>query len=273
MRCRIYHTCVLCSLLLPIGCADATVQQSCGAGGPAPELAVGWLNQPPELTVLADEPFDALSENGWRMTPRPTVKGSGVALAIDSSAPFSPPHVVRFTYSLGFPGGHDPGVEFYNPATPVRDAYFGLWWKPSRPWQNHVRSGVNKIAFLLAAAGAGDIALIMFNASTAYTIQIEPEFPVTRDVRRLEPNVAATPVTLGVWHQLEWHVRYSSTPVTSDGVTEWWLDGVLQGRYTDLRMSGLGFSEFQIAPTWGGMDETKSEVDMFCFYHARVSGH
>jgi hypothetical protein len=262
----------LCVLLLPMGCVDATVPQSCGAGGPAPRRAVGWLNEPAGLPVLSDEPFDALSGNGWRLTPRQTINGSGVSLAIDSTAPLSPPHVVRFTYGIGFPGGQEPGVEAFDPALPVREAYFGVWWKPSNPWQNHVGSGVNKIAYLFSAVSAGDIALIMFNADTSYTIQVVPEFPVTRDVRRLAPNVTATPVTLGVWHQIEWHVRYSSTPVTSDGVTEWWLDGVLQGRYTDLRMSGLGVSEYQIAPTWGGVGDEKSEVDMFCFDHARVSG-
>jgi hypothetical protein len=154
----------------------------------------------------------------------------------------------------------------------VRDAYFGLWWKPSNPWQNHVGSGVNKLAFLFAADNGGDIALIMFRTDSVYTIQVVPEFPPA-DVRRLPPNVTATPVALGAWHLVEWHVRYSTSAVARDGLTEWWLDGVLQGRYADLQMTAsAGFNEYQIAPTWGGVDDAKSEVDMFCFDHARVRG-
>jgi len=254
------------------GCsATSSVLPSCGQGGAAPRGAVGWLNQPAGLTVLTDEPFDAVSENGWRFTRRQTINGSGVSLALDSSAAFSPPHVLRFTYGIGFPGGQDPGVVAYDPAAPVRDVYVGLWWKPSNPWQNHVASGVNKVAFWFGAGSSGDIALIMFRSDSAYTLQVVPEFPITKDVRRLTPNVAATPVSLGAWHQLEWHVKYSTSPISPDGVTEWWLDGSLQGRYVDLRIPGAGFSEFQIAPTWGGVEGAKTEVDMYCFDHARVS--
>jgi hypothetical protein len=111
----------------------------------------------------------------------------------------------------------------------------------------------------------------MFRAESAYTIQVVPEFP--KDVRRLTPNVAAMPVTLGAWHQLEWHVRYGSPDTSANGVVEWWLDGALQGRYSDLKTpGGPGFTEYQIAPTWGGMGGVKTEADRYCFDHAYISG-
>jgi hypothetical protein len=179
--------------------------------------------------------------------------------------------VARFTYGVGFPGGYEPGVEAYNPPAPVRDAYFGFWWKAGDPWENHAGSGVNKLAFLYAGEGEGDVALILFKDGAPYTLQVVPEFP--KDVRRLGPNAAATPVTLGVWHQIEWHVNYASPESSGTGLVEWWLDGVLEGRYTDLQTpAGAGFREFQIAPTWGGMGGTKTEEDHFCFDHAVVSG-
>lgn len=263
-------------LLLVVGTGGCrtVAPRSCGpAATPLRRAPVGWPNAPAGLPRISDEPFNALDENGWRLTERETSHGSGVSLAIDSSAPGSPPSVLAFTYGIGFPGGYEPGVVAYDPAAPVREAYFGLWWKASAPWQNHAGSGVNKIAFLYAAEGLGDIALIMFKADSDYTIQAVPEFPTTKDVRRLTPNVTATPVTLGAWHQIEWHVRYATPDTSGTGIVEWWLDGALQGRYADLKTpGGAGFTEYQIAPTWGGMGGAKTEQDRYCFDHAYISG-
>lgn len=258
--------------VLAAGSCRPAARVMCGPpAAPVPRPARLWPNAPAGLPLLSDEPFSALDADGWRVTRRETGHGSDVALATDSSAPVSPPGVLEFTYGVGFPGGYEPGVAAYDPAPPVRDAYFGLWWKPSDPWQNHAGSGVNKIAFLYAGQGLGDIALIMFRAESAYTIQVVPEFP--KDVRRLAPNVAATPVSLGAWHQLEWHVRYAGPDTSAAGLVEWWLDGALQGRYADLRTpGGAGFTEFQIAPTWGGMGGVKTENDHICVDQAEVRG-
>jgi hypothetical protein len=231
-----------------------------------------WPNEPAGFKVLSDEPFNALSENGWRFVQRETLNGSGIFVVTDSTAPLSPPHVLQFTYADGFVAGREPGAEFYDPATPTTETYFGLWWKPSRPWQNHAGSGVNKIAFLYGLGGSGDMALIMFNTGSTYTMQVVPEFPVSGDVRRLAPNVTATAVVLGVWHRIEWYVKTSTSGTSRDGVSQWWLDGVLQGKYGDLQMPAAArFSEYQIAPTWGGVGGTKVETDCFWYDHAHIS--
>ena len=59
----------------------------------------------------------------------------------------------------------------------------------------------------------------------------------------------------------------------SDGIVRWWLDGVLQGTYTDVRFpDDDGFEEFQIAPIWGGVGgPNKTETDFFWFDHVHVS--
>ena len=50
------------------------------------------------------------------------------------------------------------------------------------------------------------------------------------------------------------------------------MDGVLQGSYADLQTPGdAGFSEYQLAPTWGGLYSTKTETDYYWFDHARIS--
>lgn len=240
------------------------------AGALQPPAPRAWPNEPPGFMVVSDEPFDALTEHGWKGLQRQATNGSGLFLETDPSAPLSPPNVLAFRFAAGFRAGSEPGVEFYAVAPPVRETYYGFWWKPSKPWQNNAASGVNKIAFLLPWVSQGAIYIMMFSEGTGYTIQVEPEFAA--DTRRLAPNVAATPVMLGTWHRIEWYVKYSTTATSRDGMTRWWLDGVLQGRYTDLQMpADAGFIEYQLAPTWGGVQGSKLETDTYWFDHARIS--
>jgi hypothetical protein len=190
-------------------------------------------------------------------------------LRTDLTAPLSLSSVLEFKYAAGYTGGSEPGVEYYNPSSPVKESYFSFWWKPSSPWQNHSGSGVNKLAFIFPTSGTC-IYIMMFNEGAGYTMQVEPEFG--GDTRRLAPNVTGTPVVLGVWHRVEWYVKYSTTGSSRDGVTRWWLDGVLQGEYRDLQTPGdAGFTEFQLAPTWGGIGGTKNQTDYYWFDHARIS--
>lgn len=250
-------------------CSSAT-----GAGSPlSGDTAGPWPNVPAGLTTLSDDPFDSLTEDGWITLQRDTTHGSGATLASDERAPLSPPSVLQFTYAKGFQAGHTPAVTYYDVVVPVKEAYFGFWWKPSDPWQNNVESGVNKLAFLLTQQTAthGEMAMIMFGTDSGpYTIQVVTEFP--SDIRRLAPNLVPTLVTLGVWHRVEWYARFSSTDSTRDGVLQWWLDGVPQGGYADLLMpDDPGFKEFQIAPTWGGVVGTKSERDFYCYDDAHIS--
>jgi hypothetical protein len=237
-------------------------------------LAEGWPNLPAGFSTVSSEGFTLPTENGWVTLQRDTSHGSGATLAVDMGAPVSPPSVLQYTFGTGFLGGHTPGVTYYDLTVPVRETYFGFWWKMSNPWQNNAGSGVNKLAFMLTRQTAtdGQIVIILFSTGGPYTVQVVPEFAPSGDIRRLPPNVTATPVTLGDWHRLEWYVKYSSTPATPDGETRWWLDGILQGSYGDLKTpADSGFSEYQLAPTWGGSDGTKNERDFVCYDHAFIS--
>jgi len=247
---------------------------SCSSSDSVEALPGGWPNAPAGFTTISNEPFNAMTEHGWVTLQRDTTNGSGASIESDSSAPDSPPSVLQYMFGIGFQGGHTPGVTYYDLGVPAKETYFGFWWKSSSPWQNHVASGVNKLGFLLTRATAtdGEITIIMFNSGGPYTVQVITEFPPSGEIRRLPPNVTATPVTLGDWHRIEWYVKYSSTPTTPDGVTQWWLDGVPQGSYSDLKMpADSGFSEYQLAPTWGGTNETKAERDFFCYDQAYIS--
>ena len=227
-----------------------------------------WPNEPAGMTLVTDEPFNALVENGWQQVQRQTTNGSGLFLNADPTAPFSPGGILEFKYAAGYTGGSEPGVAYYDVA-PIQETYFGFWWKPSNPWQNHSGSNVNKLAFLFPVSG-GPIYIMMYREGSNYFLNTEPEF--SGDVRRLPPNVTATPITLGQWHRVEWYVKYATSGSSRDGISRWWLDGVLQGDYHDLQTpADAGFGEYQIAPTWGGIGGTKSETDYYWYDHARIS--
>lgn len=261
-----------------VGCeTPAPAAQMCvpsGAAEPVRESAARitrpWPNEPTGYKVLSEGRLDSLVDKTWRILQRRTTNGSGAALVTDTTTPRAPSRLLQFTYAAGFPAGEEPAVVFYNPTTPVSETYFAFRWRPSNPWEPHP-SGVNKIAFLFPeTSAAGSLYIMMFSEGTNYTIQAEPTF--ASDTRRLPPNVTATPVALGTWHVIEWYVRYSTTPTSRDGVTKWWLDGVLQGQYSDLQMPpDAGFIEYQFAPTWGGLGGSKALTSCYWYERVRIS--
>jgi hypothetical protein len=235
---------------------------------PPPPPPGAWPNEPPGMTLVSEEPFNALVESGWNIVQRQTTNGSGVSIGSDATAPASPANVLTMKYAAGYVAGSEPGAEYLGLGTPASEVFVGFWWKASNPWQFHP-SGVNKIAFLFSAVD--NIYIMMYNdGSGPPTIQVEPQ--LLNDVRRLAPNVTATPVTLGVWHRIEWYVKYSTTLTSGDGIVKWWVDGVLQGVYSNLQMpAAAGFVECTIAPTWGGIGGTKTQTDFYWYDQYHVS--
>jgi len=236
---------------------------------PPPPVGGTWPNEPAGMTLVSEEPFNALTESGWNAVQRQTTNGSGLSITSDATAPMSPSNVLTYKYATGYSAGSEPGAEYFAPSPNVKETFVGFWWKASNPWQFHP-SGVNKIAFLFSSGTLGSIYIMMYNEGSGPTIQVEPQF--SGDVRRLAPNVTATQVTLGAWHRIEWYVKYATTGSSHDGIVRWWVDGVLQGSYTDLQTPGdSGFVEYTIAPTWGGVGGTKSETDFYWYDQYHIS--
>lgn len=235
----------------------ALVMAACGPSVDGPPESTAWPHEPAGFVTLTDQPFNALDENGWYAAQRQTTNGSGLSLGSG---------VLQFKYASGFEGGSEPGIEFYAPPAPVRETFFAFSWKPSDPWQNHP-TDVNTIADLFAES-TGVIFIQIDGANN--TISVMPEFD--GDTRNLTPNVRATPLVLGAWHKIEWYVKYSTTGTSRDGVTRWWLDGALQGEYSDLQMpDDAGFVEYAFSPTWGGAGGIKTQTDFFWIAHAYIS--
>lgn len=239
--------------------------------------ATPWPDEPAGFTRIDDYGFpDSIPASnteqvipggsGWRSIFNSTGSDGAwnTTRVDDAGAPFSPTSVVQWRYPSGFGGGSAPGTLFYD-HTSQTEVFAGFWWKPSNPWQNHASSNVNKIAFW-GTGGSGssiDIQMYGIGGDTAYELQVVSEFTGVTTTR-FAPNLTATHIALGQWHRVEWHMKYATTPGGSDGVLEWWLDGVPQARYTNMQTpNDSGFFEFKLSPTWGGTGGQKSETDYY----------
>ena len=223
----------------------------------------GWPNEPSGFVTMTDQPFSTLTSLGWRVASDP----SGNLTAVnDATAPQSPSSVMQVRYPAGFTGGSAPGTLYYAHGA-TKEVYAGFYWKPSSSWQNHP-SNVNKIAFW-QSQGSGNNAYLMMYGGGSYHLDAAIAYPT---VTHMQANVNRTVVTLGQWHRIEWHLKYATTSGGADGVLEWWLDGVLQGRYTDIRTpADAGYIEYQISPTWGGIGSSKAQTEYYWYDHVRLS--
>lgn len=228
-----------------------------------------WPGEPAGFKVLTDYGFgDAiptvdqharLGETRWQVTYN---SHGYVTRVSDSSAPLSSPYVAQFMYPAGMRDGHAPGTMYWDDLNSA-EVYVGFWWKVSNPWQEH--PAANKIAFLFI--GGHTMFLYMYATNGGKReLRVQPEFASDGAMRY--PNVTTTDVALGVWHRIEWYVKYVPG---GEGVMKWWLDGVMQGNHSNMNFPG-NFTMFQFSPTWGGnQGDTKTETEYYWYDHVRLS--
>jgi hypothetical protein len=259
-----------------------------GMSGPAgltvtalpPPPSGSWPHEPSGFSLISDYGFGdpvpvsynplGLGTSGWNVQWNSLGNGSGIS---DPGAPFSAPGVYQVKYPTGFADGTAPSTVEYDFASRPTELYWGFWWKPSNPFQSDA-SGVNKIAFVFTPSGNTD--LLYFDLSpNPWRIRCMDDLYAGGGPdagKRDEPNVATTVIALGQWHRIEIYVKYS-TGSNADGIVQWWVDGVLNGSYSNLKMvQDGGFNHVQLSPTYGGNGgDVKSETDYFWFDHTHLS--
>jgi hypothetical protein len=244
--------------------APLTVTVSNGAGA-------AWPNEPAGLALISDWGLDQVApasgdvpiagSGGWKIVEN-TSPGSArgwTERVLDATAPASPSFVYDFVYPAGMVEGTAPAAVYYDGLN-ADEVYAGFWWKPSSPF-DYGPNG-NKIAFIYNGGGAsgGQQFLILMPDGRLHVL---PEMP--GDYRWRTPNVTPTVVALGQWHRIEWYTNRIT------GTMKWWLDGVLQGSYTDVK-NPIKFDMFQFNPTWGGNSGArKHQTDHYWFDHAHLS--
>lgn len=260
------------ALLLVFGCSLAAALWPAAAAA-SPD----WPNDPPGSQLLTDFDFDSLVGPGWNNT------GGDVSIITDPTAPVSPTHhVIQMRYAKGFPAGIGPSNEYFALGQ-RREVYAGFWWKANAGWQQETMSGTSKIAFFISN-GQFDVFTGMHGPQGGpYFIYWCLESP-TIDNRHtgdrvqyigsqnFSPNVHSIDIVPGNWYRIETYQKFSTTSESRDGILRWWVNGTLAGNYTDVNYDvTLPWAQFQFSPTWGGLNNTKTQTDYYWFDHARVS--
>jgi hypothetical protein len=256
------------STALLIGSVFACSSAPLGPSAAAPNSP--WPNEPPGMHVVTDWGFDEtppinddqpiMGSPGWNAVyvGQDRLNTGWVEPVADASAPYSPPSVYDFVYPEGMVEGSAPGTLYLHVST--REIYVSFWWKPSSPFDAGPNG--NKIAFLWnGGGGAGGQQFLILRPDGL--LHVLPEYP--GDFRWRTPNVNPRPVSLGMWHQIEWYADVTT------GAMRWWLDRELQGSYADVT-NPVDFDQFKFSPTWGGNSGArKRETDHYWFDHVHLS--
>jgi uncharacterized protein YjdB len=242
---------------------------------PPPPPSGSWPNQPTGLTLLSDQPWNTLGS--WVLNDNTAGHSSLVTL---SGLPFSPSGALQDLSPIGMTGGGDaigPGrADFYIPAAQQpTEIYVGMWVKLSSPYQPH-SSGVQKIMYLHDNNGVNFSALWLeiYGTGSPFRASLVNQFYGCPSIR-LDPNVTQTPIRPGEWHRYEMYVKMASTGSSSDGVLQVWVDGVLNVNRTDLCTQGSNtykMESVRLSGMWGGVADSKTEVDYLWYDHTYVSG-
>jgi len=246
------------------GSLQASASLTVSATQPPPPSGGAWPHEPSGLSLITNEPFNNLNENGWQSIWNTSGYGT---IAQDPTAPYSPSSVFQVMYPNGWQSGSAPATELAS-LPGVKRIFVGMWWKVSNPWQGNP-TNVNKIQYLVTNS-LGSMFMCMYGTPGGpYELRVFPQFIGVSLDQWLTPNVNNVPVTLGVWHRIEWFVDYSG----STNRIQWWMDGTLIGDYSGVPMPSESLIEYHLDPVWGGTLGTKSETDYYWYDHVYMSGN
>ena len=259
---------VLCLALLAAGLFGSVRFASASAS---------WPNEPSGASLISDYNYNAVSGDGWFST------GGDSSIISDATAPLSPNSVLQMRYATGFKAGIAPDNSYHSLNGAQREVYAGFWWKASPNWQQEVNSAVSKIAFFVSN-GAFDVFIGMqgpqggpyalsavFESPTLSNGHLPASYGDNPGTRVLLGNISRPNVIPGNWYRIEMYSKHSSTSTSRDGIFRWWVNGALCGDYTNVNFTDLPWVQFNLSPTWGGMNNTKTQTDYYWFDHIRLS--
>lgn len=216
-----------------------------------------------KLPIVADTGWPELTPGDWQYLMR--TGRTMPSIASHADAPVSPAQVLQMPF-LGTQPDTEPMV-YWHPLPAAKEVYVEYDLKIGSTWQCNP-AGCGKVSFLFAPQG-GDTYMGIYcppssgnpygscggSTTPAYFVaggQLQflagagANYPLGYP---LMPNKITTPIYRDRWHHWALYYRWSSSPTADDGIWRWWIDGVLNGEYTDIVYSIDGAIEFQFAMT------------------------
>lgn len=239
------------------------------------EASASWPNEPAGSTLISDFAFDAVTGDGWQ-------NGSGSThIVSDATAPFSPGNVVQMEYPIGFPAGIGPDNIYHSLNGNQTETFMGFWFKFNAGWQQEINSQGSKLAFAISNGQQDSFIMMSGPQGGPYKIITSLEsvgvcnghtgtYGDACNGTRVFVTSALVPV--GAWHKIEWYQKFSTCKTCQNGIIRIWVDGVLGGSWTNVNFdSSWPWVQQQLSPTWGGMNNTKTQNDWLRFDHVHLS--
>ena len=250
--------------------AAITVTVSNTTPPPPPPPPAVWPNEPAGMVPFNNQPWDALTGNGWNYLRRSATVDS--TIVTNSAAPLSASKELQITYTAGCCQDAEPGVHWLS-VPYVKEIFTGWFVKLSSNWIPNPAGG-GKITFLFTDVG-GQVYTNYYHPSSDGSVQGAP-YRIGANTEWAPygqkiwlPNVTTTWINPGEYHRIEFYYKWETTPgVSGDGIIRWWVDGILNGNHTTVHYPAARFMEFQIAPTvqYAGPQNRQMFID-----HAYVS--
>jgi uncharacterized protein YjdB len=232
------------------GLATITATSEGISGTAAVTITVGGggaSREPAGFRVFNDQPWSLMTGNGWKYLRRTSTKDDGIV--VDPTSPRSAADVLRIVFTTNMIHDTEPSVHWIGLGG-LREIYTSWWMKVSPNWQCSA-AGCGKITFLMTNVG-GQVYTNLYNSAAGrgapYRVGVNTEWsPYGQKIWM--PNVTTTPVNPGEWHRIEVYYRWETASGAANGIIRWWVDGVLNGDYTNVQYPSGSFIEYQYAPT------------------------
>jgi hypothetical protein len=269
-----------------------------GPTRPSPDVdANPHPNEPGGFSRIAElSASELLPDRGVTCTGFGVVAGcwyrftGALDLAADSTAPYSPSAVLRYTWPEGLPVGSSAGVfggwSAAAAGEGTQDQYAQVyesgWIKLVGTTFEAPDAGMKLLGYW--GVGQGDdpnqvanqvYSMISGGTRSAFTLDIRQQGPVSRSMTQ---NVDAAPrMVTGRWLHYE-ILMVLNTVDRADGRLKVWIDGTLTHDYGDVRWrtpgAPTGFYGRRWDPVWGGLGSppAKTRDDHMLIDHLYLSG-
>jgi hypothetical protein len=246
-----------------------SVATMCRGAEPQPDEPESLVarNEPPGLTLISEHQWDCTVCNGWDWN------GSNTTAQADATAPRSPAGVARVAFLPSNPQDTGPGTGWH-PLEGLTELYAAYWIKLSPNWEaldqgaklhmNWTAGVEDPITYGLLRQGRAphSISAVVLWQPYGY------DWPGANGDGSFPNNVATTPIQLNTWYLVEFYYKWSNGG--ANGILRWWVNGKLQGDYTNLQYPNtVGFIEYQWAFT---RQRSPLDTEYIFIDHTRLSG-
>ena len=228
-----------------------------------------------DCKVIPDGTNGILQPDRWRNNNW----GNHLTVVSDPTAPLSGPNVLDFRYPVGLIAGDWP-AKFYLftggfGGPEYEEFYCSLRFKFIGPdWETPPTS--QKFWYVKHGHGSGPF---YSNTSKFPNGSIQPDFGLRWANSNKVFFSSGRPIKMDQWHHLEVYTKHNTIDV-ADGISQVWLDGVLEINNSSLliRQTGKpagwnrGYRNWEFTPVYGGTGYIKTREDHFRIDHIYGSG-